>query len=335
MSSSSAIAVLGAGSWGTALAIHLAHTSHAQVMLWSHHRAHVTAMQTARANIQYLPEVAFPENLQLTSELSAALASARDILIAVPSHAFRATLELIKPLLTANTRIVWATKGLDPLHHQLLHEVVLEILGELPSAILSGPTFAKEVARGLPTAITVATQSAAFAADLTQRFHSKKFRVYTSTDVIGVEVGGAMKNVLAIAVGIADGLGFGANARAALITRGLAEMVRLGVQLGANANTLMGLAGIGDLVLTCTDDQSRNRRFGLALGSGSSKQQAEQQIGQVVEGIGTAQEVFHLSSRCGIEVPICEQVYHVLYDGLAPAAAVHALLAREPRAEGI
>lgn len=334
MNNTNAITILGAGSWGTALAIHLARNNK-NVFLWGHNPQELTAMQTARCNTRYLPNITLPEKIQIVSDLKTALQKSHDILIVVPSHAFRTTLTTIKPYLNVSSRIAWATKGLDAQQHQLLHEIVNEILGELPLAILSGPTFAKEVARDLPTAITIASHSPTFTKDLTTCFHSKTFRVYTSNDVVGVELGGAMKNVLAIAVGIADGLGFGANARAALITRGLAEMMRLGLTLGAQRDTFMGLAGLGDLVLTCTDDQSRNRRFGLAVGKGNNLQQAEKNIGQVVEGIHTTKEIFYLAKQHHVETPICEQVYRVLYEGITPQAAVTALLSREQREEGV
>jgi len=329
---SSPIVVLGAGSWGTALAIHLAR-NHQTVHLWGRDQAAIQIMQQTRCNTAFLPNISLPENIELFSDLKSALNKINDILITVPSHAFRATLMQIKPHLNAHSRLVWATKGLDPLHHQLLHEITHELLGELPMAVLSGPTFAKEVAAGLPTAITLASQSDVFTQDLIKRFHAKLFRVYHTTDMVGVELGGAMKNVLAIAVGTADGLGFGANARAALITRGLAEMVRLGMALGAQRETFMGLAGMGDLVLTCTDNQSRNRRLGLALGMGKSIKTAQQEIHQVIEGIQTAKEIYHLAQQHNIEVPITEQVYQVLHQGLAPEIAVNNLLAREPKAE--
>ncbi len=326
------IAVIGAGSWGTALALHLARNNQT-VNLWGRDSAQIKLMQQSRSNERYIPGVLFPENLHLFTELDKTLNGVTDILLVVPSHAFRTTLQMIKPLMKTGTRIICAAKGLDPTHHQLLHEVVAEELGELPTAILSGPSFAKEVAQGLPTAVTVATRSADFAADIVKHFHSKTFRVYTSTDLIGVELGGAMKNVLAIAVGIADGLGFGANTRSALITRGLAEMVRLGLVLGGKQETFMGLAGLGDLILTCTDNQSRNRRLGLALGSGKTTQQALQEIGQVVEGIQTALEIHHVAKQHKVDAPISAQVYRVLHENLSPQQAVEALLTREPKTE--
>jgi glycerol-3-phosphate dehydrogenase (NAD(P)+) len=334
MTDKKTIAVLGCGSWGTALAIHLARNDQ-QVLLWGHDATEVAELQTAHCNLRYLPSIVLPETLQVTHDLQTVFKQADDILIVVPSHAFRATLQKMKPLITKHTRIAWATKGLDPQSHQLLHIITNEVLGEIPNAALSGPSFAKEVAQGLPTAVTVASQNSAFAKDLINYFHSKTFRVYSSVDIAGVQLGGAMKNVLAIAVGIADGLKFGANARAALITRGLAEMIRLGLALGAQRETLMGLAGMGDLVLTCTDDQSRNRRFGLAIGKGNNSQAAEKNIGQVVEGIRTAKEIFHLAKQYKVETPICEQVYRILYENVTPQTAVTALLSREQREEGI
>lgn len=326
------IAVIGAGSWGTALAIHLARNNQI-VHLWGKDPNQMQAMQIAGCNEFYLPDVKFPEKLQPKIELQNALQNVSDILIVVPSHAFRSTLQELKPFITKQTRIIWATKGVDPVSHHLLHEVAKEILNEIPVAILSGPNFAKEVANNSPTATTIASQDKNFLKDLVARFHSKNFRVYTSDDVIGVELGGAMKNVLAIAVGIVDGLNLGANARAALITRGLAEVMRLGAALGGKQETFTGLSGVGDLVLSCTDNQSRNRRFGLALGAGKSREIAENEIGQVVEGVRTAKEIFHLAQQHKIEIPICEQVYRLIYENILPQEALNNLLSREPKIE--
>jgi len=258
----------------------------------------------------------------------------RDILVVVPSHAFRAILLAMQPHLRTDARLMWATKGLESGSGKLLHRVVEEVLGEAQTmAVVSGPTFAREVAVGLPTALTVASKDADYAHFVAERLHSNTFRAYTSSDVPGVEVGGAVKNVLAIAAGISDGLGFGANARSALITRGLAEIMRLGDALGGQHETFMGLAGLGDLVLTCTDDQSRNRRLGLALGRGNTLEAALADIDQVVEGVQTAREVHDLALSQGVEMPITEQVHAVLYEACAPKAAVHALLTREQKAE--
>jgi len=332
MVNSTTVTILGAGSWGTALAIHLARNGQT-VHLWGRDAKKIQAMQKARCNEQYLPGVSFTENLFLHTDISKALSNVNNILLAIPSQAFREILNTIKPYVTNKTQLILAAKGFDSQRHKLLHEVVIEILGELPLAILGGPTFAKEVANNLPTAITIAASSVTFSKELTQLFHSKTFRAYTSNDLTGVELGGAMKNVLAIAVGIADGLGLGANAQSALITRGLAEMMRLGLAMGGQRETFMGLAGLGDLVLTCTNNQSRNRRFGVAIGKDISLKKAEQEIGQVVEGVYSAKEVHHLITQYAIEAPISEQVYRILYENLSPQEAVTALLMREPKAE--
>jgi len=329
------IAVLGAGSWGTALAIRLARNGN-PTTLWGHDPGAIAALQRDRYHRRYLPEAPFPSGLQPEADLAQAVAATVDLLIAVPSHAFVEVLQQLAPLITPETRIAWATKGLEPVSARLLSDVVPEVLGmALPLAVLSGPTFAREVAAGMPTAITVAANRPGFASALRRRLHAAAFRTYTSRDLVGVQLGGAVKNVLAIAAGIADGLGFGANARAALITRGLAEMMRLGKALGARRNTFMGLAGIGDLVLTCTDDQSRNRRFGLALGRGETPAAARASIGQVVEGIGTALQVQRLAARLGVEMPIVEQTYRVLHAGADPSEAVRNLLDRAPKAESL
>ncbi len=256
------------------------------------------------------------------------------VVIAVPSHAFRSTLENLRPFLKANHKVAWATKGLELETGLPLHHLVKTILGErIDAAVLSGPTFAGEVAREEPTAITVASEKEAFANELVGFFHNSRFRAYTTTDIIGVELGGAVKNVLAIAAGIADGLGYGANARAALITRGLAELMRLGVTLGGKPETLMGLSGVGDLILTCTDNQSRNRRFGLGLGHGRTAESVATEIGQEIEGIPTARILHMLSLRHHIDMPITEQVYRILYEDLPPHEAVGNLLVRDPKPE--
>ncbi len=325
------VAVLGAGSWGTALAILIAGNG-AKVRLWARDPVQAERMVAERRNSRYLPEAAFPPGLTPTASLDEALEGASDLLIAVPSQAFRATLEAVAPGL-CDTRISWATKGLESNSRKLLHRVSEEVLGDRPIAVISGPTFAGEVARGLPTAVTVAANDSNLAEHLAELLHGPAFRAYTSDDVVGVELGGAVKNVLAIAAGIADGLGFGANTRAALITRGLVELTRLGTALGGRPETFMGLAGLGDLVLTCTDDQSRNRRIGLAIGRGATVDQARSGIDQVVEGVRGAAEVVHLARDSGVEMPICEQVYRVLYEGLSPLEAVERLLGREQKAE--
>ena len=327
------IAVLGAGSWGTALAMLLGQNGH-QVNLWSHNAEHANSMQQTRENNHYLAGLTFPETLNISADLKKTLKNVNDILIVVPSHAFRQTLQTIKPFITNSHRIAWATKGLEADSCKLLHQVAREVLGDKISlAVISGPTFAKEVAQGLPGAVTVASGDQTLALDWAHLLHNNHFRAYTGRDVIGVELGGACKNVIAIAAGIADGMGFGANARAALIARALTEITRLGLSLGAKAETFTGLTGLGDLVLTCTDDQSRNRRTGLALGKGKDLDAVVKHIGQVVEGVATAKEVVALAKKQNIDMPITEQVYNVLYKNSSPEEAVNALFNRTIKKE--
>lgn len=326
------IAVLGAGSWGTALAITLAKNGN-PVRLWGHNPEVMSDMGLSRRNSRYLPNIALPDNIILTADIMIAMEGVGDVLLAIPSMAFKETIELLRPF-SPRIRICSAVKGLEPYTSRLLSAVATDCLGpETPFAVLSGPSFAKEVALGLPTAITLAATDQQFAIDLSGRLHNSLFRVYTSVDMIGVQLGGTIKNVLAIAAGISDGLGYGVNTRSALITRGLAELVRLGLAMGGKLETFMGLAGIGDLVLTCTDNQSRNRRFGLALGQGKSIQDAERSIGQVVEGLKNAKEVYQLAVANQIEMPITEQVYRILYDHISAHDAVANLLSREPKME--
>src|ERR1700719_3256523 len=324
--------VIGAGSWGTALAILLAREGR-PTQLWSRDAAQLDAMRGARRNVRYLPDATFPESLQVASDLAQALEGARDALIAVPSHAFRATLEGIRPHLGPHTRIAWATKGFEIESGLLPHQVVREVLGATPGAVLSGPTFAKEVGAHLPTAMTVASPDEHFAKELARKLSGPSFRAYTQSDIMGVEVGGAVKNVIAIGSGIADGMGFGANTRVALITRGLAEMMRLGVKLGAARETFMGLAGLGDLVLTCTDDQSRNRRLGLALGHGRTLQEAQSGIPQVVEGVLASRAVCAVAAQLSVDMPICREIHRVMYEGKPVRDAVQELMGREMRSE--
>lgn len=327
------IGVIGAGSWGTALAILLAKNGY-HVNLWARNAAQIEAMKVNRFNERYLPDCPFPDMLQPQSDLEKVVREANDLLVVVPSHGFRSVCQQVHQVQAGHTRLAFATKGLEAETNKLLHTVIEEELGkDTEIAVLSGPTFAKEVAQGLPTAITVASSSTSFANDLANFLHNNTFRAYTSHDVIGVEVGGAVKNVLAIAAGIADGLSFGANTRAALITRGLAEISRLGVRLGAQSETFMGLAGLGDLVLTCTDDQSRNRRVGLGLAKGKSMSEILRELGQVAEGVNTAREVYELALQLGIEMPIVEHVYRIIYQGEDPHHAVHSLLSRTLKAE--
>lgn len=326
--------VLGAGSYGTSLAISLARNG-ANVILWGHEPEHMAQLELDRANAAFLPGVAFPDSLIVSADLAQAVQASRDLLVVVPSHVFGDVLTNVKPFLRDDSRVCWATKGLEPETGRLLKDVAVEALGEdVPLAVLSGPTFATELAAGMPTAIAVASPDETFVRDLQEKIHcSKTFRVYSNSDFIGMQLGGAVKNVIAIGAGMSDGIGFGANARTALITRGLAEMCRLGAALGAQPETFMGMAGLGDLVLTCTDNQSRNRRFGLALGQGQDVDTAQAAIGQVVEGYRNTKEVWVLSQRMGVEMPITEQIYQVLYLGKDAREAAKDLLAREKKVE--
>jgi len=326
------MAVIGAGSWGTALAIQLARTGR-RTLLWGRDLAQLDAMRRSRCNERYLADAAFPGPLEIALDLAEALKDARDALIAVPSHAFRDTLEFIAPHLQQGSRIAWATKGFEIGSGLLPHQVAGEVLGDRPGAVLSGPTFAREVGAGLPTAMTVASRDEPFAKALVSSLSGPNFRAYLQSDLMGVEVGGAVKNVIAIGSGIADGMGFGANTRVALITRGLAEMMRLGVKLGARRETFMGLAGLGDLVLTCTDDQSRNRRLGLALGRGQSTPEAERGIHQVVEGVFAAKAVCAVADRLMVEMPICREVFRIMHEGKPVHEAAQELMGRDLRPE--
>ena len=317
------IAVLGAGSWGTALAALFARSGK-PTRLWGRDTARMTALAATGG---------FPAALAAGTDLAETLRGALDVLIAVPSDAFRTVLLQIAPLLTPEMRLAWATKGFEPQTGRLPHQVAREVLGERAFAVLSGPTFAREVDAGLPTAMTIASPDADFAAALARDLSSASFRAYTSTDIVGVEVGGAVKNVLAIGAGLSDGLGFGANTRVALIARGLLEMTRLGVALGARRETFMGLAGLGDLVLTSTDDQSRNRRLGLLIATGRTVEQARAEIGQVVEGVLAAKAVHGVAAREGVEMPICDAVYRVLYEAVPARDAVRGLMARPLKRE--
>lgn len=334
MSKDAAVTVIGAGSYGTSLAILLARNGH-ETLLWGHNPDKMAILQNDRQNRQFLPDIPFPEQLQIEADLATAVASAPILLIVVPSHAFGSILKQIKPLLRKDSKIVWATKGLEVDTGRLLQDVAREVLGDkIPLAVISGPTFAKEVASGLPTAVTVASTDEQFLTELQNLFHcSKSFRVYSSKDFIGVQLGGAVKNVIAIGAGLSDGLGFGANARTALITRGLAEMMRLGEALGADPATFMGMAGLGDLVLTCTDNQSRNRRFGILLGQNKSIQEAQEIIAQVVEGCRNTKEVWSLAQKYHVDMPITEQIYKVLYEHKDPKQAAMSLLGRSQKEE--
>lgn len=315
------------------MALMLARNGH-RVCLWGHDPAHVQRLAEQRTNAEFLPGFPFPENITVSSDLADLLQHYQILMVAVPSHAFRETLLKCKPHLQPNALISWITKGFETGSGLLTHEVVEDVLGpDTRMALVSGPSFALEVADNLPTAVSVASPVLSEAEAFASALHAPHFRTYPTDDMASVEIGGSIKNVLAIAAGIADGLGFGANTRAALITRGLAEMIRLGEHYGCRPQSFMGLAGVGDLVLTCTDNKSRNRRLGLKLGQGQEMQSAIREIGQEVEGVHAAREVHQISTKFGIDMPICEQTYQVLYEGLSPQEAVDRLLMRELRTE--
>ena len=327
------LAVLGAGSWGTALAALSARNGNPTV-LWGRDPEQVAALRATHRNPRYFPDLALPEALRFESDLAAALSAADLVLVVVPSHAFTSVVEQVAALHPRLDGLAWATKGFEAGSGRFLHEVAADLLGPaLPAAVVTGPSFAREVVQGLPTAVTVHSGDEAFAREVANALHAPTFRAYTGSDLVGAELGGAMKNVLAVATGVADGMQFGHNARAGLITRGLNEMLRLNDALGGRAETLMGLAGLGDLVLTCTGDLSRNRRLGLALGRGEPLQAALAAIGQVVESVQTANEVMRLGDRCGVELPISALVQRVLLGELTPAEGVRLLLAREQKPE--
>ncbi|TDK20322.1 NAD(P)-dependent glycerol-3-phosphate dehydrogenase [Luteimonas aestuarii] len=327
------VAVLGAGSWGTALAALIARHGY-RTTLWGRDAAGIDAIDARHENPRYLPGIALPDNLRATTDLTAALHGADLILVVVPSHAFTETLHALAPLRPAHAGVAWATKGFEPGSGRFLHEVAGETLGsDVPLAVVTGPSFAREVASGLPTALTVHGDDAGFAQSVAEVLHGPAFRAYTGDDMRGAELGGAMKNVLAVATGVADGMNLGLNARAGLITRGLNEMLRLNIAIGGKPETLMGLAGLGDLVLTCTGDLSRNRRLGLALGRGQAMDEAVREIGQVVESLQTADEVMRLADRHGVELPIAGNVRDVLHGDITPAEGLSRLMAREQKAE--
>lgn len=323
-------AVLGAGSWGTAVAIHLG-MSKQKVLLWGRDENHVQSMINVRENTRYLPNIPFPKTLEPVKHLKDCFKRATHLIIAVPSHAFG---DILQKLPETTTTLAWITKGLDPQKNQCLSELVAERFDEdFPMAIISGPSFAKEVAKGLPTALVIAGNHEAYMQDLHHALHYRNLRAYFSHDLIGVQCAGAVKNVLAIACGVSDGLNYGANAKAALITRGLAEMTRLGIALGGSPETFTGLSGLGDLVLTCTDNQSRNRRFGLLVGQGEAIASAEKVIGQVVEGKHNASQVCALAQKHSLDLPICQQVYALLQGKISADDAVQNLLSRPPKEE--
>jgi len=326
------LTVLGAGSWGTALAALTARNG-VPTRLWGRDAGALAELAAQRCNERYLPGVSLPEALHYEADLATAVRGADIALIVVPSHAFSAMLDALVPLLDAGTAIAWATKGFEPGTGRFLHELVAEKLPGRPAAVVTGPSFAKEVATGLPSAVTVHSDDDAFAQQLAGLLHAPNLRAYSGGDMLGAELGGAMKNVLAVATGVADGMQLGLNARAGLITRGMNEMLRLGVALGARPETLIGLSGLGDLVLTCTGDLSRNRRLGLALGQGVAIDEAVRRIGQVVESILTADEVARLAAKHGLDLPISAGVRAVLHGEVTPVDGLKALMAREQKPE--
>lgn len=327
------IAVLGAGSWGTAMAIMMARSGH-HVTLWGHNPDHIERLRLARSNEAFLPGTPFPDTLSVSDDLEQTVAGHSLLMFGVPSHAFRDTLKKCQPHLRQDAIVTWITKGFETDTGLLAHEVVNETLGkQTPMALVSGPSFALEVAADLPTAVVVASPDIAIATKVADTLRSTTFLTFPSDNIASAEIGGSMKNVLAIAAGISDGLGYGANARAALITLGLTEMVQLGNVYQCSESSFLGLAGVGDLVLTCTDDKSRNRRLGLQLGQGKTAEVAKQSIGQEVEGIHAAREVYKICQKWSLDMPICIQVYRILYEDLAPDVAVRYLLTRAQRGE--
>ncbi len=330
----SSIGVLGAGAWGTALAIHLARL-HPEIKLWGRNAQALQEIIATKENKRYLPGVAIPDNISSCAELSSLVHDSTYLLVAVPSTTMRNMMQKINTHASSKLRgVIWACKGLEQGTGKFLHQVAAEELpASINTAILSGPSFAQEVGKGLPTAVTIASINEPFAQEVAELFHHPLFRTYISTDVTGVEIGGTFKNILAIAAGIIDGLQFGANARAALITRGVAEMTRFGKKLNVNTETFFGLSGIGDIVLTCTENMSRNRRFGLGLGAGKSIQEVETEIGQVIEGKYAAKVIYDLAQQLDIELPISTQVYEVLYNNKPAREAVEELLSRSLKNE--
>ena len=321
--------MLGAGSWGTALACLLADNGHV-VSIWSHSKQHLTAMEMAKENERFLPGIALPNNLKFEQSLSKLCATHKKFLIVVPSRAFEEILNaLVDSGIPEHSLLMWGTKGFDSKNKQLLSSLIEQkIISPHTKGIITGPSFALEVMKKLPTVLTAGANNSSVAQEIAQLFNNSYIRVYANTDLAGVQIGGAVKNVLAIACGISDGLGFGSNARSALITRGLKEICRLGEKFSANNDTFQGLSGLGDLVLTCTDDKSRNRRFGLGIGRGKNIDNILSEIGQEVEGLVTCQEVFQIAEMYQVEMPICREVYNIIYAGASPELAVKTLFER-------
>ena len=323
------ITVLGAGAWGTAIAVSL--SARHQAVLWGNDPIECRAIAAERRNLRFLPEIALPAQMEIEADFTAAVAAADLVLVATPTAALREVLLRLAPM---RKPVLWLCKGFEQQRAMLPHQVAAQVLGASNECgVLSGPSFALEVARGLPAALTLASADAGFCATMARALNGPRLRVYFSTDIAGVEIGGAVKNVMAIATGISDGLGLGANARAALITRGLAEITRLGVKLGGRPETFTGLTGAGDLILTCTGDLSRNRQVGLALAQGKKLDDILRELGHVAEGVNTAAAVEARAQELGVEMPITQAVCAVLFGKVTPRAAVEQLLARDPRGE--
>lgn len=321
----SPILVLGAGSWGTALSIHLARNNN-QVWLWSHEPDIIKTLNDKRENTLFLPGFDLDDAIKITGDLAAFFEQygnkPHDVMLAVPSFVFDEVLERLEPYKSENTRILWVTKGLSE-EGGLLHPFV-QTRGYRAFGLLSGPSFAKEVAKGNPTSVSLATTDESFAQDLIKRLHHPRFRLYQSDDIIGVQLGGALKNVIAIGASISDGLGFGINTKSMIMTRGLYELSQLGLAMGAKAQTVYGLSGMGDIILTCSDDQSRNRRFGLNLAKGMSIEDAESAVGQVVEGLRNASQAHFLFKQFKVDAPVFEMVYRILYEAQSVTDAFEA-----------
>jgi glycerol-3-phosphate dehydrogenase (NAD(P)+) len=325
------IVVIGAGAWGTALAISLA--ANHRITLWARDAAQVAAMREEHCNKRYLPDIPLPAGLELSSDLSAALADAELAIVAVPTAGFRSILQQLAQS-SGSFGVLWLCKGFEAETSLLPHQVVAEVLPtRFRHGVLSGPSFAQEVACGQPTALTLASSDEEFARDTALALHHAHLRIYASSDVVGVEVGGGVKNVMAIAAGICDGMGLGHNARAALLTRGLAEIARLGLKLGGRSETLSGLSGVGDLILTCTGDLSRNRQVGLLLAQHHDLPEILRRLGHVAEGVYTVREVHQLAQRLDVAMPICEGVYRVIYEHVPVADVIADLLSRAPTQE--
>ena len=325
------ITVMGAGAWGTAIAVNL--SAHHQVTLWARNAELISEMRSKGTNKRYLAEIKLPSRLILTADISTALQGAELIILAVPVSGLRDALHHVSSM-QQPCGVIWLCKGFEAGTGLLPHLVVeAELPAAFPRGVLSGPSFAQEVARSLPTALTLASMDEDFARNTAQALHHARLRVYASNDVVGVEVGGAVKNVLAIAAGICDGLGLGYNARAALITRGLVEVARLGVKLGGRAETLGGLSGAGDLILTCTGDLSRNRQVGLLLAQQHTLPEILHRLGHVAEGVYTVREVHQMAQRLGVDMPICDAVYRVVYEQVSASEMLAELLNRIPNSE--